>query len=660
LGGSLSALFLALELNANHVQMTFYLMLIILVLGIVEFISKIREKKLKSFFTAMLVLGAALVLAIGTNISNLWATYEYGKYTTRGQSELTNDKGNMTSGLDKDYATDWSYGKMESFTLLIPNYMGGESGGELSKSSESYKVMKEKGVEGVDSYMKSMPTYWGPVQFTSGPVYAGAIVVFLFILGLILVKGRLKWWLLAATILSLFLSWGRNMMWFSNLFFDYFPGYNKFRSVSFTLVIAEVCIPLLGFLALKKLFSKDLAKDMKLKALKYAAGVTLGIIVIFGFCSSMFFEFVSQYDGDKNIPDWLTSALRSDRQSLLLSDSLRSLVYIVLAIAVLWLFITEKLKNQTIVITILGLLIICDMWMVDKRYLNSESFESKSKAKQEFVPTKADEYILADTTEKDYRVLNLENPFNDANTSYYHNSIGGYHGAKLKRYKELIDTMLTSELMRITNTFSTKSTDSAKFAMMKKLSALNMLNTKYFIYRDNLPIENPFKLGNAWVVDKYKLVANADSELCALKSFDPATTAIIDKRYESFVANYKNTKDSASTIKLKSYKPNDLVYESKTAKDQLTVFSEIYYDKGWNVYIDGKLTPYFRANYVLRAMVLPSGTHKIEWKFEPAVYYTGEKISLAFNILLIIVVVGGLFMEFRNRKKAPEAVEEEL
>lgn len=508
--------------------------------------------------------------------------------------------------------------------------------------------------------MKSMPTYWGPVQFTSGPVYAGAIVVFLFILGLILVKGRLKWWLLAATILSLLLSWGRNLMWFSNLFFDYFPGYNKFRSVSFTLVIAEVCIPILGFLALKKLFSEGVTKELKMKALKYAGAITLGIIAIFGFLSGSFFDFVSQYDGDKKIPEWLTAALQSDRHSLVMADSLRSFVFIALAIVLLWLFITSKLKNKTIVITILGLLIITDMWMVDKRYLNSSSFESKSKAKQTFTPTKADEYILADTTEKDYRVLNLENPFNDASTSYYHNSIGGYHGAKLKRYKELIDTMLTSELMTITSTFSTKSTDSTKLAMMKKLSALNMLNTKYFTYQDNQPIQNPYKLGNAWFVDKYKLVANADSELTALKSFDPATTAIIDKRFESSVANYKNAKDSASTIKLKSYKPNDLVYESKTTKDQLAVFSEIYYDKGWNVYVDGKLTPYFRANYVLRSMVVPSGTHKIEWKFEPTVYYTGEKVSLAFNILLILVVIGGLVMAIRNSDKKPAEETEEI
>jgi len=660
LGGALSALFLALELNANHVQMTFYLMLIILVLGVVEFISKLKEKKLKDFFIAAMVLVAALILAAGTNVSNLWATYEYGKYTTRGQSELTNDKGNMTSGLDKDYATDWSYGKMESFTLLIPNYMGGESGGELSKSSESYKMLTENQIEGKESIIKSMPTYWGPVQFTSGPVYVGAIVVFLFILGFFLIKGRLKWWLIAATVLSLCLAWGRNFMWFSDLFFDYFPGYNKFRSVSFTLVIAEVCMPLLGFLALKKFFSESITKEVKLKALKYAGGITLGIIVVFGFCSGAFFDFVSQYDQDKKLPQWLLAALQSDRHSLLLSDSLRSFVFIALAIVLLWLYITQKLKNQTIVIAILGLLIISDMWMVDKRYLNNSSFESKSKAKQEFTPSKCDEFILKDN-EKDFRVFNLDNPFNDANTSYYHNSIGGYHGAKLKRYKELIDTMLTNEMMMITKAFSTKPIDSSVFATMKKVSALNMLNTKYIIYNPEAPpIENPNKLGNAWFVDRYKLAANADSELCALKTFNPATTAIIDKRYESFVANYKNKKDSTATIKLASYGPNDLVYDAKITKDQLTVFSEIYYDKGWNVYLDGKLTPYFRANYVLRAMVIPAGTKKIEWKFEPAVYYTGEKVSLAFNILLILVVIGGFYYEFRNRNKNQviEATEE--
>jgi len=654
LGGILSMLFLALEINANHLQITYYLMLIVGILIITEFISKIKEKKLNDFFKSIAVLVVALIIAFGANIGNLWTTYEYGKYSTRGPSELTNDKANKTTGLDRDYATDWSYGKMETFTLLIPNYMGGASQGEFSKNSDTYKALQEKGIQDSEKIVKNMPTYWGDQQFTSGPVYAGAIIVFLFILGFFIVKGKLKWWLLAATILSFFLAWGKNMMWFSNLFFDYVPGYNKFRTVSMTLVIAELCIPLLGMLALKNIFSKDISKEIKLKAMKYAGAVCLGIIVIFGFLGGTFFNFVSPSDKEllaNGYPDWLISAIQSDRHGLLTADSFRSLIYIALAFVILWLFIMNKIKNANLVIAGLGLLVIIDMWSIDKRYLNDDNFVTKSKMKAEFAKSKCDEMILSDT-KPDFRVLNMNNPFNDAMTSYYHNSIGGYHGAKLKRYQELIENCLSEEMGKIRMAFSSKPVDSALTATLRNIPALNMLNTKYIIYNpEAAPLLNRNALGNAWFVDNYKLVANADSEIAAIKNFNPSTTAIIDKRFESTVSNYKNKKDSASMITLLSYQPNDLVYQSKTSKEQLAVFSEIYYDKGWNAYIDGKITPYVRTNYVLRAMIVPSGEHKIEWKFEPVAYYAGENIALIFNILLIVAVIGGLYVEIKNSKK---------
>jgi hypothetical protein len=662
LGGVLTALFMALELNANHIQITYYLMLTIAVLGIAEFVSKFREKKVKSFLKTVAVLVGAMLLAFGTNVSNLWATYEYGKESTRSKSELTSDMADKTNGLDRSYVTAYSYGKMESFTLLIPNFMGGSSSGELSKSSDTYAALKSHSIQGPEKIIKELPLYWGPQGSTEAPVYAGSIMCFLFILGLFIVKGKYKWWLLGVTVLSLFLAWGKNLMWFTNFFLDYVPGYDKFRAVSMTLVLAELCIPLLGLLALKYMFNNDIAKEVKLKALKIAGGITLGLIVIFGFFGGAFFDFISTGDAEmiaNGYPDWLVAAIQSDRHGLLTADSFRAFILIALTAAALWLFVINKLKNKNIVFLIIGALVLFDMWAVDKRYLNSENFVSKSKMTAVFAKSKCDEAILADKT-KDYRVINLANPFNDGLTSYYHNSIGGYHGAKLKRYQELIENRLSDEIAAIKAAFSSKSIDSALTVTLKKISVLNMLNTKYLIYNpEAIPLTNPNALGNAWFVNNYKLVANADSEIAAMKNFDPSMTAIIDKRFDTQVSSYKNSKDSASSIILTTYSPNDLVYESKTSKDQLAVFSEIYYEKGWNAYIDGKLTPYFRTNYVLRGMIVPSGTHKIEWKFEPTVYYTGEKISLAFNILLLLLIAGGIYFEYRSSKNAKVAAEEE-
>jgi hypothetical protein len=661
LGGILSALFLALEFNANHLQITYYLMLIIFVLVVFEFIYKYKEKKLKEFFKAVIILFAAAFLAIGTNFTNLWSTYEYGKESTRGKSELTANLEDKTSGLDRSYAVAYSYGRMETFTLLIPDFMGGSSDGELGKGSDTYKALQQNNVptSEANKFIKHLPMYWGPQGSTYGPVYVGAILCFLFVLGLFIVKGKYKWWLLVTTILAILLSWGKNLMWFSNLFFDYIPGYDKFRAVSMTLVIVEFCIPLLGLLALKNIFSNDISKEAKVKALKYSSIITLGIIILFGFLGSMFFDFISA--SDKQLPEWLIGPIQSDRHGLLMADSFRSFVFIALTAAGLWLYAINKFKNKNILIIGIGALILIDMWTIDKRMLNADNFVKKSKVAAEFTKSKCDDIILADNS-KDYRVLNLDNPFNDAITSYYHKSIGGYHGAKLKRYQELIESRISEELAVIQDAFSSKSSDSSKMMTLKHIPVLNMLNTKYLIFStregEQVPLENRNALGNAWFVDNYKIVANADAEIAALKNFKPSMTAIIDKRFENMVSNYKSKKDSASSITMTSYQPNDLIYDSKTSKEQLAVFSEIYYEKGWNVYVDGVLKPYFRTNYVLRGMIIPAGTHKIEWKFEPKVYYTGEKISYAFNILLILVVIGGIFLELRGNKKETVEVAE--
>jgi len=512
-----------------------------------------------------------------------------------------------------------------------------------------------------------MSKYWGEQPFTSGPVYAGAIVVFLFMLGLFLVKGRMKWFLLITTVLSILLAWGKHFMPLTDFFFDFIPGYNKFRAVSMIMVIAEFAIPLLAILALKEIFEKPEIIKEKIKYFYISLSLTAGIALLFWLTPSTFFSFVTENETKeinqqmntylqqspesevqiKEFFDNIIPNLEIARISIFKSDAIRSFLFIVLGALVVWVY-SRKWINKTIFVLSLAGLITLDMFVVDKRYLNNDNFVSKTKMKSTFTPSKADELILKDK-ELNYRVLNLNNPFNDAYTSYYHNSIGGYHGAKLKKYQELIEMRLSEEIKKLISAFSSKTLDTAFVSTFERIPVLNMLNTKYIIYNpEAIPIINDNALGNAWFVDQYKLVANADSEIVALKNFNPAETAIIDKRFENMVSAYKNPKDTASSINLVSYQPNKLEYQTKTTKEQLAVFSEIYYDKGWNVYVDGKKMPYFRANYVLRAMLIPAGDHTLVWKFEPASYYTGEKISLAFNIFFILIILGGIYMEVKK------------
>lgn len=662
LGGIITLLFLALEINANHIQITYYLMMMVLILGIIELIYALKEKQLKPFFKAVGVMFVALFIAFGANIGNLWTTYEYGKYSTRGKSELTSDKANKTTGLDRDYATDWSYGIPETFSLLIPNIQGGESS-YINNDKDALKKVDPKYKEAV----AGMSKYWGEQPFTSGPVYAGAIVVFLFMLGLFLVKGRMKWFLLITTVLSILLAWGKHFMPLTDFFFDFIPGYNKFRAVSMIMVIAEFTIPLLAILALKEIFEKPEIIKEKIKYFYISLSLTAGIVFLFWLTPSTFFSFVTENETTeinqqmntylqqspesevqiKEFFDNIIPNLEIARITIFKSDAIRSFLFIVLGALVVWVY-SRKWINKTIFVLSLAGLITLDMFVVDKRYLNNDNFVSKTKMKSTFTPSKADELILKDK-ELNYRVLNLNNPFNDAYTSYYHNSIGGYHGAKLKKYQELIEMRLSEEIKKLISAFSSKTLDTAFVSTFERIPVLNMLNTKYIIYNpEAIPIINDNALGNAWFVDQYKLVANADSEIVALKNFNPAETAIIDKRFENMVSAYKNPKDTASSIDLVSYEPNKLEYRTKTTKEQLAVFSEIYYDKGWNVFVDGKKLPYFRANYVLRAMLIPAGDHTLVWKFEPASYYTGEKISLAFNILFILIILGGIYMEVKK------------
>jgi hypothetical protein len=633
LGAALTALFLSLQIATNHLQITYYLLMIVLLLGLVKLIEAVKQGQLPHFAkaTGMLVIGA--MVAIGPNISALWTTADYGAETIRGKSELSTMQ--ESSGLDKFYATRWSYGVAETFTILIPNFMGGSSSGSLSEDSNVYEALVDNRIPKAQakSIIGNMPLYFGTQPFTSGPVYLGAILCFLGVLGLLAFKGMDRWWLLAAFILSIVLSWGHNFALATDFFFDHVPGYNKFRAVSMTLVIAQVVLPILAVFGLKSIMEGQEDRKWKMGRLYVAGGIVGGLCLLFALVPSLFFDFTSTNDGQlvqAGYPDWLVDALVEDRQSIFRSDAFRSLVLVALAAGLIYLTVMGKLKAQVTGL-IIAVLVLGDLWQVDKRYLKSDDFVSARQNKAAFAPSQADQMILSDP-DPNYRVLNTSvSTFNDATTSYHHKSIGGYHGAKLKRYQELIDSCISRNNMEV----------------------LNMLNTKYFIMRSEQGPrvqQNPIALGNAWFVNEMSLVANADAELAALNAptFRASQTAIIDQRFADEVADLTLQPDSAASITFEEYRPNYLKYAYTAAQPRLAVFSEIYFANGWNAYVDGELKPHFRANYVLRAMALPAGDHTVEFKFEPQVYATGEKYSLAGSILLVLFVGGGLFFGIRG------------
>ena len=632
LGGVLTALTVALELYANHLQITYYLVLILILIGLVQFIKDFKANNLIDFAKRSGILIVAALLASCTAITRLSTTMEYGTESTRGKSELTDNLDNKTSGLDKDYATSWSYGIAETFTLLIPNFYGGASQGELSTDSETYQAIKR--APNAKQLIKQLPLYWGIQPFTSGPTYAGSIVMFLFIFGLLFVKSEMRVWILLATIMSIMLAWGKNFMPLTDLFLDYFPGYNKFRAVSMILVVAEFTLPLLGFVALNKfLLEKDedyetdskvkdvrtqkvshvVVKSKKLRSLNLAFYIVGGLSLIFALMPSLFFDFVGGQDANLAKNGWPIDALQADRAGLLSADAWRSFTFIALTFGAMWMFLKNKISSKYVIL-IVGVLVLADMWTVNKRYLNDDNFARKSKVQVPYKATAADQQILRDT-DPNFRVFNQSvSTFNDASTSYFHKSIGGYHGAKLKRYQELIENHISKGNMAV----------------------LNMLNTKYFITPKGQAQQNPGAMGNAWFVNEINLVANADAEIAALDGFKPSNTAIVDTRFsEQIIDGLDNI---ASSIVLTEYKPNYLKYNSNSTNDGIAIFSEIYYDKGWNAYVNGELKPHFRANYVLRGMKIPAGNHVVEFKFEPAVYHVSEQIALASSVVLLLLL----------------------
>ncbi|CAM1357879.1 Membrane protein YfhO [Tenacibaculum sediminilitoris] len=629
LGFVLTALAMALEIFSNHPQMTYYLGFCLLILGTVELIFAYKSKGLPLYFKQVGIIIAACFLGISVNATRLLATKQYADYSTRGKSELTiNPDGSSkekSSGLDKAYITEYSYGIAETFNLLIPRFTGGGTVEELGEDSNFYQVLEQNAGRSVaKDYSSQVLTYWGKQPIVEAPAYIGAIVFFLFFLGVFLVKGRLKYWLVAATIFSIVLSWGKNFPIITNFFIDYFPLYNKFRAVSSIQVIAELCVPLLGVLALKEFFSSEVSSEEKKETVKKSFYIVGGISLLFVLFGSSLFAFEGLRDNQyEQLPE-LIDALIADRKSMLFNDSLRSLLLALATGAVLWFYIKGKLK-QIAVLFIIGGLIIFDLVSIDVNYVNKEDFTLARKVQKPFTATKADTEILKDKGY--YRVANFSvNPLQDGRTSYFHNSIGGYHAAKMKRYQELFDYQIAKNNMEV----------------------LNMLNTKYFIISNEQYQENPEANGSAWFVNSLKKVNSANEEIFALDSLKTKSEAVINTNEFNFKDSGLFKKDTTATINLVKNDLTELVYETNTSTKQFAVFSEVYYKDGWNAYIDSKSVSYYRVNYILRGLEIPKGKHTVTFKYEPTIIKTGSLLALFSYGLFFLVSIGWLVIKKRK------------
>ena len=650
-----TAIFAAFEVNANHVQMTYYYLFIIFFMVIAWLVEALQKKQMAHFWkaTAACAVGAALGICI--NISNLYHTWQYGQESMRGKSELVkkNAANQTSSGLDRDYITQWSYGIGETWTLLIPNTKGGAS---------FPLVMNKTAMDHADNnyiqIYQQLTQYWGEQPGTSGPVYVGAFVLMLFILGLFIVKGPMKWALLAATVLSILLSWGRNFMGFTDFFLDYIPMYAKFRTVASILVIAEFTIPLLAMLALKQVIEqKDLKKLSKPIFLSFA--LTAGFCALFALMPSLFFsDFVSsgelhamsQIPADQLNP--LLDNLREMRRAMFTADCWRSFWIIVVGMGLLFLYLTKKLKAEYTVGAIL-LLCLIDMWQIDKRYLNDEMFVEKSQREAPQPLTNTDQQILQDKS-LDYRVLNLaSNTFNENETSYYHKSIGGYHAAKLRRYQEMIEAYIAPEMQKLMPAIAEAQGDMTLIPGDSIYPVLNMLNTKYVIVPlqggQTVPIQNPYAYGNAWFVDKVNYVDNANQEIDMIGRLNLRHEAVADKKFQKQLGNAVDQDNAIVTIK--AYEPNHLVYDVQSDKGGVVVFSEIYYP-GWTATIDGQPAELGRVNYILRALNVKAGNHQVELSFNPKTVERTETIAYVAFVLLLLAVAAVVFIEWKKQKKA--------
>ena len=654
-GGLLTAFFVALQIMSNHVQMTYYFLFVMLFMAIAYGVKAFQENALVNYAKRTGVLVVAGLLGVCVNLSNLYHTYEYSKESMRGKSELVkeNSANQTDSGLERDYITQWSYGIGETFSLLVPNVKGGAS----VPLAANEKAM-EKANPMYGSIYSQLGQYWGEQPGTSGPVYVGAFVMFLFILGLFVVKTPMKWALLAATVLSILLSWGKNFMPFTDFFIDYVPMYNKFRAVSSILVIAEFTIPLLAMLALKEVVTTPAIIKERKKDFLISFGLTGGLAILFAVMPKVFFpQYVSSMEmnalqsipADQLVP--LLANLEEVRMSLFTADAWRSFFIILVGAGLVWAYGMGKLK-ETVLIGALAVLCLVDMWDVNKRYLYDEQFVEKQVQTQGFQQTETDKMILEDQS-LDYRVLNLaSNTFNENNTAYWHKSVGGYHAAKLRRYQEMIEEHISGEMGGLFKAVADAGGDTEKLDA-SEFPVLNMLNTKYFIFPlqggQTVPLPNPYALGNAWFVDEVKYVGNANEEIEAIHGLEPSQVAVVDKKFESVVKSVPS--DSTATIELVAYEPNYLKYEVNSEKGGTVVFSEIYYP-GWQSTVDGEEVPHGRADYILRAMNVPAGKHVVEFRFDPKSLHLTETIAFVALGLLALWAAVLVFMRIKACRKA--------
>ncbi|MFW5891861.1 MAG: YfhO family protein [Bacteroidota bacterium] len=653
-GSLLFALFLGLQLYANHLQITYYLLMIVIIWGIAQLIQLYKEKQLPHFFRSTLFLLAASIIAIGLNFSNFWSTYVYASETMRGGTQLVNDERQNKKGLDPEYITAWSYGIEETLSLLVPNAKGGASEpllyDELIAMNQGTPAERREAAEVVNQYDRNFVNfiieqlqsqnyvnkYWGNQPFTSGPAYVGAVIIFLFVLGLFYLKGPLKWGFISAIILSVMLAWGKNFEFLTNFFINYVPGYNKFRAVSMTLVIAEFLIPAIAFLGLAKWYQNPGLLKIKSRPFYWAFGTTAGLLAVLYVMPGVFLDFLSETDqtiinssdGSGNDLRGYFAQVVQIRKDIFRQDVARSLLFVILTSSVVGLYVSGKM-NKNIFVTLLAVLIVTDMWPINKRYFDHSGFVPKRQIEKPYQPTQANLKIQQDD-DTPFRVYNLTvNSFNDASTSFFHHSVGGYHGAKLQRFQEVIDQHIANGNDRV----------------------LNMLNTRYLIVpgENQQPSAsfNPDALGNAWFVNDIQWVENADEEIQALHDFDPASTAVVNREFNHYLDESAVNDNNNGFIELTDYQPNRLIYQSESDTEQFAVFSEIFYPHGWKVFVNGEPAEHIRVNYILRGMKIPAGQNEIEFRFEPASFYTGEKISLASSLLFVLLSIAFVWMRVK-------------
>ena len=659
-GFIVTALFTAFEIKANHVQMTYYYLFIILFMVIAYLVKAVREKQLSGFMKSTGVVAAAAVIGIAINLSSLYHTWQYQKESMRGKSELVkkNAANQTSSGLDRDYITQWSYGIDETLTLLVPDAKGGATV-PLSKNATAMAKADPQIQSMIPQLYDAIPQYFGTQPGTSGPVYVGTFVLFLFILGLFIVRGSMKWALLAATVLSVLLAWGHNFMGFTNFFLDYIPMYAKFRTVASILVIAEFTIPLLAALALKKIVDEPEVLTKQMKFVYISLALTAGVALLIALFPGMMEPFISDQERqmitsiqgmDGNTANTILSNIAAMREAMVSADAWRSVIIILIGFALLFLYKMKKLRADYMVIC-MAVLCLVDMWQVDKRYLNDEMFVPKSERDMPHQATSTDLAIMKDKS-LDYRVLNLaSNTFNENETSFFHKSIGGYHPAKLRRYQEMIDAYIAPEMQAAMQAIAAKNGNMQEVDGAKVFPVLNMLNTKYFILPlqggATMPLQNIYAQGNGWFVDKINYVADANAEYAGVGKIDVRHEAVADKKFESILGKAQSN-DSTAKVKLVKYEPNNLQYTIDSKKGGVVVFAEIYYP-GWTATIDGQPAELGRVNYILRALNVKAGKHTVVLDFHPTSISTTETIAYIAIVILLLAIAGAGYMEWRKK-----------